>query len=464
MTNRTRTARRALAGALVLSALAVAPAVAAPVSVTLRVEGSKQTIYEDRVTTDGHLVTTPSGGTHKCDGTNGGAHPSPGPVATAALDDGSRTGAFTWDATYNQSFEDFLVSRVGPDSATSSQFWAFLVNSQFSQSGGCQTRVGQNDEVLWAFDGFNKSSVLRLEGPASARTGQPIGVRVTDGQDGGAEPGARVGGAVTGADGRATLVFRDPGVYDLKAERDDAIRSNRLTLCVDPEGAPPCTSADKTAPSVSVLFRGGYASDLGRTRTLLISWQGDDRRGGSGVSSYGLDVREVAAGAQKAEEGWRTLIGQTTLTTHRFRARAGSAYEFRLRATDRAGNRGEAMSPRVIVPVDDRDRRTVRLSRGWTRLKRRGAWGGTVIRPRFAGPSLRLRFRGTRLAVIGRRLPRGGRLRVTIDGRSRVVRLRGRSGFRRVLFTSSTLSPGLHTARLTAAGGRIEIDALAPVP
>ena len=465
MNDRTRTGRRALAVTLVLSAVAAAPAAAAPVSVTLRVEGSSQTIYEDRVTTDGHLVTTQSGGTHKCDGTNGGAHPSPVPVATAALDDGSRTGAFTWDGTYNTSFDDFLVNRVGPDSASSSQFWAFLVNSQFSQTGGCQTRVGQNDEVLWAYDGFNKSSVLRLEGPASARTGQPVPVRVTDGQDGAPEPGARVGGAVTGGDGRATLVFPDPGIYRLKAERGDAIRSNGVSLCVDPEGAPPCTSTDKAAPAASVLFRGGYASDRSRTRTLVVSWQGEDSRDGSGVSSYGLEVREVAAGAQHAQEGWRTLIGQTTLTTARFRAAPGSTYEFRVHARDRAGNRGEATSPRVIVPVDDRDRRLMRLSRGWRRLARKGAWGRTVLRPRFAGPSLRFRFRGTRLAVIGRRLPRrGGRLRVTVGGRSRVVRLRGRSGFRRVLFTSRRLSPGLHSARLTAAGGRIEIDALAPIP
>jgi hypothetical protein len=464
MNDRTRTGLRALAAALALSAIAAAPAAAAPVSVTLRVEGSSQTIYEERVTTDGHVVTTPSGGTHKCDGTNGGAHPSPVPVATAALDDGSRTGAFTWDGTYNASFDDFLVSRIGPDSSTSSQFWAFLVNSQFSQTGGCQHRVGQNDEVLWAYDGFNKSSVLRLEGPASATTGQPVSLRVTDGQDGGAEPGARVGGATTGPDGRATVAFRDPGIYRLKAERDDAIRSNVLVLCVDPAGAPPCSSTDKAPPAVQLLFRGGYASDSSRSRTIVLSWQGDDRKEGSGVSSYGLDLREVASGAGRAQAGWRTLVDRTTLTTARFRAAAGGAYEFRLRATDRAGNRGEATSPRVVVPVDDRDRRLLRRSGGWRRLARKAAWGGTVLRSRFAGPSLRFRFRGTRLAVIGRRLPRGGRLRVTIDGRSRTVRVRGRGRFRQVLFTSRRLSPGLHTARVGAAAGRVEVDALAPVP
>ena len=55
----------------------------------------------------------------------------------------------------------------------------------------------------------------------------------------------------------------------------------------------------------------------------------------------------------------------------------------------------------------------------------RGA--GTVVRATEAGATARMRFRGTQVALIGRRLAKGGRLRVTIDGRSRTLRVRGRS-------------------------------------
>src|SRR3954452_2015593 len=251
MTDRTRLALGAVAGVL----LAVpATAAAAPVAVTLRVEGANQTTYEGSVTTDGHNVTTASGGTHKCDGTNGNppAHPESGPSATAALDDAAHLGGFTWDATYDTSFDDYLISRIGPDSTNSSQFWELLVNSKSSEVGGCQQRVAQGDEVLWAFDGFSKQHVLRLAGPGSANTGQPVSVTVTDGKDGSKLSGASVNGSLSGADGRATLAFRDPGIYVLKAERADSIRSNALRLCVDPAGAPACTSTDKSAPAVKV--------------------------------------------------------------------------------------------------------------------------------------------------------------------------------------------------------------------
>lgn len=77
----------------------------------------------------------------------------------------------------------------------------------------------------------------------------------------------------------------------------------------------------------------------------------------------------------------------------------------------------------------------------------------------------RMRFRGRRVALVGRRLAKGGRLRVTVDGRSRVISLRGRPKFRTVLFTSRRLRAGRHTLRVTTLGASpVELDAVAPLP
>ena len=452
------------AGAVALSMLIAGPAAAAPVAIDLRVEGARGTIFEKRVTTDGHVVRTASGGAHRCDGTNGGVNPTPGPTGTAALDDGARLGGFSWDGTWSDSFDDYLISRVGPDRANDSQFWALLVNSQFSQVGGCQQRVAQGDEVLWAFDGFSKQHVLRLSGPGAANTGRPVTVRVTDGQNGAPIGGARVGGAISRPDGRAVVGYNRPGLYRLKAERSDSIRSNTLVLCVDPVGAPACSSGDKVAPGLTLSLPGALASDRGRSRTILVSWQGDDGSG-SGVTSYDAEVQEVAAGARNRARPWRTLVRRTDVPRRHFRGRSGRTYRFRITAVDRAGNRRTVVSDRVVLPVDDRDRRTLRFSRGWRRLKRSGAWGRTVVRSRRRGASARMRFRGRRLVLIGRKLPKGGRLRVTIDGRSRVVRLRGKARHRRLLYRSRRLSGRRHTLRLRAlGGGPVEVDAVAPIP
>jgi hypothetical protein len=466
MTNRIRGTH---AVALAVLAIAAPAAAAAPVSVNLRVEGQSRTIFDGPVTTDGHVITTQSGGTHRCDGTNKNAHPAPVPTPTAALDDGARLNNFSWDADWFEDFEDFIVKRVAEDSATSSQFWGYAVNYKFAQRGGCQVQANQGDEVLWIFDAFSKAHILRLSGPPAATTGAPVTVEVTDGGDGSPQAGASVGGAHTGADGKATLSFADAGVYRLKAERADSVRSNSLTLCVDPPGAEPCTSSDKTAPRLLDIDLPGkrLASERGQSRTVVVSWQADDGAG-AGVSHYAVEVREVASGVRAgkvAAAEWRHITGRTAVPSVRFRAESGKAYEFRVTAVDRAANRGAAETDPLVLPVDDRDRRLLRFSRGWRRAPSPSAWGRSVRRAKDAGATATLPFTGRRVALIGRRLPRGGRLRVSVGGRSKVLRLRGRSAPRRVLWKSRRMRDGAHVLRIRSlGGGPVEVDALAPLP
>ena len=460
--------RSGIPAALAVLAIAAPAAVAAPVTVNVRVEAGASTLFDAPLTTDGHDVTTQAGGTHKCDSTNGNppANPTPGPSATAALDDAARLAGFTFDGSYNDGFDDFFIERVGPDSANPQKFWGVFVNAVSSNVGGCQQRVAHGDEVLWAYAAFG-APPLRLAGPASATTGAPVPVSVVDGADGSPEPGASVGGATTGADGNATLSFADAGIYRLKADRADAIRSNTLVLCVDPPGADPCTSTDKSAPSVAASLPGKeLASERGRSRTMLISWQADDGNG-AGVSYYSLEVREVASGARAAKivpGDWKALRPRTTVPSAHFRGESGTAYQFRITAVDRAANSTAVVTDPVLLPVDDRDRGLWRL-RGWERVRSASAWGRTVVRADAAGATGTLRFSGRSVALIGRKLARGGRVRVSVGGRSKVVSLRGRGRARSVVWQSRRLTDGRHVLRIrTLGGGPVELDAVAPQP
>ena len=67
--------------------------------VPLRIEGKDGTIFEGPIFTRGHNVTTPSGGDHHCDGTNLGAHRTPGPTATSALADAAKLKHFAFDGS-----------------------------------------------------------------------------------------------------------------------------------------------------------------------------------------------------------------------------------------------------------------------------------------------------------------------------------------------------------------------------
>ena len=69
-----------------------------PVEVNVRIEGRQATIFEGAVTTQGHNVTTKTGGTHPADGTNGNEYPFKVPTCISALDDASKLKAtFEWD-------------------------------------------------------------------------------------------------------------------------------------------------------------------------------------------------------------------------------------------------------------------------------------------------------------------------------------------------------------------------------
>src|SRR5437660_7375534 len=100
--------RRAGAIALLVLPLAAANAHAAPITVNVRVEGIKKTLFEGRVKTDVHTVNAGDGtGAHKCDGTNNGASPTPGPTLVGAFDTAVKKGGLTWAGKWSDQYQDF---------------------------------------------------------------------------------------------------------------------------------------------------------------------------------------------------------------------------------------------------------------------------------------------------------------------------------------------------------------------
>jgi hypothetical protein len=235
-----RERRLAVATTMMLVTVAIIPGTAPTVAraagpqttVNLRIEGASSTIFEGTVPTQGHAVTTQSGGTHHCDGTNNNAHPTPGPTATSALDDAARLHSFTFDGTFAQQYDDFFIQQIANSANTSSQFWALVINYSYAPVPGCQAVVQAGNEVLWAFDAISKEQLLKLTGPATAPMGKPITVRVTDGSTGGPVQGATVGGKTTDAQGNAQITFTTRGDHALKAEHPNSIRSNSVHVNV----------------------------------------------------------------------------------------------------------------------------------------------------------------------------------------------------------------------------------------
>jgi hypothetical protein len=446
--------------ASLLALILPAAAAAAPTAVDVRIEGRSSTIFSSPVTTDGKQVTTASGGTHICDGTNNGASPSPVATATSALDDAALEGGFTWDGTWSgPGYPDYFITRVAGEAETASEFWGVFVNGVLSGAGGCQTPVKAGDEVLWAFDAFNKTGALRLTAPAATQVDTPLTVKATTIADDAPVSNAAVGSATTGADGTATLSFSQPGIYVLKADRPDLVRSREARVCVDPPLVEACTSTDRTAPTVR-NDAPAISSSTTRFNYVRVSWQGDDGPTGSGVRRYRVEQRRVDVPGP-----WRPLVTDGTVTEKRVEAVAGETRELRVQAIDRAGNASPWVSRTTTMPLDNLGHR-VRLSKtGWKTLRRQGAFKLSVSRATRKGARASLRFTGSRATIVTRNLPRGGRIRVTVDGDSKVVSLKGRGRFRQRLIPSKKLAAGSHVLRVTSLGrAPVEIDAIAVAP
>jgi hypothetical protein len=256
-----------LTAGLAAAALAVlaAPAAAAPITVQLRIEGPQQTLFEGPVTTDVRpFHFTGDATSHTCDGSPpAGTATSPqvtsGAALTAAEDTAGLVVHGTWsDAFGSPSFSDIGGESVGFD-PTTNRFLVEYRNEAPASTGSCGQTLQAGDRVLFAY-GTGTETLLALSGPATARPGAPVALRVSDAASGAPVAGAAVDGRLSAADGTVAVGPLARGPHALKATKAGAIRSNRVTVCVTDgaDGAcgthlPVAAAPDRTPPAARVL-------------------------------------------------------------------------------------------------------------------------------------------------------------------------------------------------------------------
>jgi hypothetical protein len=420
--------RRLALATAALALLLCGSAPAAPTTVQLRIEGSTRTVFEGPVTTDGKTITK-GGNTIACDGTLNGANADPGPTATSALDDAALGSGFDWDATF---FGDFFIDRIADVTSTT---WGYAVNFQPAQVGGCQQRVQADDEVLFAsefFGGpnFAQEPLLRLDGPPRAVAGQPFTVKVTDGQTGAPFASAAVGSVQTAADGAAALSVSEPGLVQLKADAQGAIRSNGVNVCVSATGTGDCgvPSAqlggpgaakrlkDSVTPRVRIggprdgrhyrrgprLLRGTAADDVGVAQVKLAlrrHVRGQKCRWWSGS-------RERFAGNGCARKVFFQIDGATSWSYLLPRRLTPGRYVLDVKAFDRVRNRDERFvrgTNRVVFYVGrGYGARAAASAKGRPRARPKAARVNVLVAGRAKSSSGAVRARATLVRVGGR--------------------------------------------------------------
>lgn len=219
----------------------LAPAVAhAGVPVNLRIEGPAKTVFEGRINVGVQAFRfSNEKASHECDGVPQGTQSKPVPTRGAALSEAAQRFGFSLRGTWSDDFQSPTMTSVGGQNvnydASTQRYLAEFINGKASMLGSCAERIHSGDDVLFAFS-TGSEPLLKLRGPKVAQRGSSYTVRVTAG--GKPVEGAKVGGRLTDATGKATLQASRPGYRGLKASKAGTVRSNRVRVCVPGTCAP----------------------------------------------------------------------------------------------------------------------------------------------------------------------------------------------------------------------------------
>jgi hypothetical protein len=203
---------------------------------------------------------------------------------------------------------------------------------------------------------------------------------------------------------------------------------------VTPEGLP---TVSVTAPRL--------ASDVSTSNKFNVRVNAS----AANIDFYQLQYRRI--GSSK----WRTLNDRLLTADFRFRGSYSQTYAFRARAIDLAGRAGPYSGEAVtVIPHDDRRAKgRPRYSRGWARAKQKSAFRRTLTRTRRKGSTMRINFRGSRVYLVGRTGPRGGRALVILNGRRKQVSFYSKkTRNRRVVYSASTRGRRVSTLQVRALG------------
>jgi hypothetical protein len=403
--------RNAIAAFFAASLLIVvaAPVVqAAPTSVSVRIEGKSETLFEKTITVDIHSIKASSDTLERsCDGINVNDpwNLTPAVTPTLASVDAMASIGETFDGQWYDGYEDYFLTRWGPDAQdlVAGAYWGILVNEVFTNVGGCQYQLDDGDEVLWVYDAFKSRPSLALfpeeahysSGPrpqsAVAQIGKPFPVEVVSyADDEEAVPGAGpsragttpYGGAevapvstnakgftkveaaspqtvVTDSAGRASIVFDEPGIHRIKATRlsggeETVIRSNLLEVCVRAAfgdcGEAAASSPPAPNPAARTPAAAARISDPKLDRRQIaqgkirVSWRVLDA--GAGIQRWRISAKALSRRGTR----FHSKATGKTQTSATIRLAPGATYKLRFTLTDAAGHDTDYGLGKVTVP------------------------------------------------------------------------------------------------------------------
>jgi hypothetical protein len=209
------------------------------------------------------------------------------------------------------------------------------------------------------------------------------------------------------------------------------------------------------APPTARLKAPALLSAVSSRARVPLRWSATTT-GGTPLASFLVRVRDTSV----AHPAWRTLRSATTRRSLVYRGKLGHTYTFQVQALNTAGQSSPRAAAATVIPSGVRPARA-RFSRGWSVRRVSGAWQGRAIVSSAAGSTLSLRFRGGTVALIGETSRSGGRALVSLDGRSKTIRLHSSARrVRRVVFRA-VLRSRTHRLSVSVVSGTVALEGVA---
>jgi thermitase len=176
----------------------------------------------------------------------------------------------------------------------------------------------------------------------------------------------------------------------------------------------------------------------------------------TGVASYLIQQK-------KGTGGWSTLASATTARSVTRTLAMATAYRFRVRARDVAGNTGPLVEgPTVTARLVQESNSKLRYTGTWYSSRSSAASGGRTRYATRAGASVSYTFTGRGIAVIAPKGPTRGSVKIYVDGShvKTVSLYRAKTLSRMVIHRAYWAASGAHTVRLVVVGtkGRPRVD------
>jgi len=225
------------------------------------------------------------------------------------------------------------------------------------------------------------------------------------------------------------------------------------------------TDSDTTAPLVQPPNQEFPSGGTISTTTIptKLTWSATDEEG----SVVGYELQRSTNGGSFTS----VSLASATSTTKTLQLSPGSTYQFRVRASDSAGNTSDwSHGTAFVVDAQQENSNAIVSTGSWTQQALTSAYGGGVAYAKARGSAAQFTFTGSDVAWVSSKGPDKGRATVSVDGVIvKTVDLYASTvQSRKMIFSRSDLDPAVsHTVTVQVLGTknsassdtRVDLDA-----